>query len=129
MSTEITLTLSDITFRRAQRLASLVERPVGDLLSETIELSLAPMDEQPDRDAALAALPDDEVLAMADLRLPADQDARLSRLLDDQQAGRLAEADRLELFALMQGYQDGLLRKARGLREAVRRGLRPALSP
>jgi hypothetical protein len=59
--------------------------------------------------------------------MPAAEDDRLSYLLDRQQAGLLTSADRTELAALMQRYQEGLLRKARSLREAVRRGLMPPL--
>lgn len=48
------------------------------------------------------------------------QDARLSELLDRQQAGSLSENERSELQTLMQIYQAGLLRKATALSEAVR---------
>jgi hypothetical protein len=58
--------------------------------------------------------------------LPAE-DRRLSELLQRQQAGLLGDGERAELSALMQAYQEGLLRKARALREAVLRGLREPL--
>jgi hypothetical protein len=60
--------------------------------------------------------------------LPA-QDRRLSALLQKQQAQALSDPERAELLALMQVYQEGLLRKAQALREAVRRGLRMPLKP
>ena len=72
-------------------------------------------------------LPDEELLALADLQLPADEDRRLGQLLDRQQAGELTGAERAELDALMQNYRVGLLRKSQALREAVRRGLREPL--
>jgi hypothetical protein len=50
-------------------------------------------------------------------------------LLDHQQAGTLTSSEQAELVALMQVYQQGLVRKAQGLREAVRRGLREPLQP
>jgi hypothetical protein len=56
------------------------------------------------------------------------QDARLSELLDRQQSGLLVESERLELQTLMQIYQEGLLRKATALNEAVNRGLMEPLS-
>jgi hypothetical protein len=56
------------------------------------------------------------------------QDARLSELLDRQQSGLLVESERLELQTLMQIYQEGLLRKATALSEAVNRGLMEPLS-
>ena len=55
------------------------------------------------------------------------QDHRLSELLDEQQAGSLTSDERSELLAFMQIYQEGLLRKAQALHEAVRRGLRKPL--
>ena len=72
---------------------------------------------------------DDDVLAAADVGLPVAEDRRLSELLDRQQAGLLADSERAELKALMEMYQEGLLRKAQALREAVRRGLREPLQP
>ena len=74
-------------------------------------------------------LSDAEVLALTDLQLPAAQDQRLSALLDRQQVGALTEQERAELAALFHRYQEGLLRKAQALAEAVRRGLRGPLSP
>jgi hypothetical protein len=47
----------------------------------------------------------------------------MGQLLDRQQAGRLSEAARSELAALMQIYHENLVRKAQALSEAVRRGL------
>ncbi|MCU0570853.1 MAG: hypothetical protein MUF49_30325 [Oculatellaceae cyanobacterium Prado106] len=40
-----------------------------------------------------------------------DQDAQLSQLLDRQQAGFLSADKQLDLQALMQIYQEGLLQK------------------
>jgi len=125
MGTQITLTLTDAAFERAQRLATLTERNVADVLAETIEVTLTPLATPLDDDRPLTDLPDAAVLSLADMQLPATLDGRLARLLDAQQAGRVTEAERDELHALMQVYQIQQLRKARGLSEAVARGLRP----
>ena len=77
----------------------------------------------------MTTLSDTAVLAIADLQLAPADDARLSVLLHAQQAGRLEGAERQELVALMQRYNEGLLRKAHALAEAVRRGLRPPPAP
>jgi hypothetical protein len=50
-------------------------------------------------------------------------------LLERQQAAALSTDERTELRGLMQTYQESLLRKARALREAVRRGLRGSPAP
>lgn len=77
----------------------------------------------------LGSLGDTSLLALTTLQLPAVQDLRLSALLERQQAGALGDAERRELASLMQCYQEGLLRKAQAVEEAVRRGLlEPPLS-
>lgn len=53
---------------------------------------------------------------------------RLSKLLDRQQAGKLSDAERHALAALMQVYHENLVRKAQALGEAVCRGLREPLA-
>ena len=58
-----------------------------------------------------------------------DQDRKLRLRLDRQQAGELSDREGVELSALMQLYQVGLLRKAQALHEAVKRGLREHLEP
>jgi hypothetical protein len=73
-------------------------------------------------------LTDEAVLALADSTMNPADDKRLDELLDKQQADQLSEAERVELARLMQVYQEGLLLKAEGLAEAVRRGLRPPLA-
>jgi hypothetical protein len=121
------VTLPDYVYQRVQRLAQLTQREVADVLTDTISISLP--DLQPHADAPVATLSDAAVLAAADLQLARADDTRLSALLDAQQAGRLEEAERQELSALMQQYNAGLLRKAHALAEAVRRGLRPPPAP
>jgi hypothetical protein len=78
---------------------------------------------------AVSEMSDKEVLALTALQMASERDRRLSTLLHKQQAGDLSEPERSELLALMQCYQEGLLRKAHSLHEAVRRGLRAPLEP
>jgi hypothetical protein len=68
-------------------------------------------------------LSDQQVLELTELQMKPEEDRRLSELLDRQQAGILTESEHPELQALMQIYQEGLLRKATALSEAVKRGL------
>lgn len=128
MSTQVTLALSDEVYHQARRMAQLTSSNVADVLNDAIELSLAPVSPSVAVSRPIADLPDKEILALTELQLPPAQDRRLSRLLDRQQAGKLAAAERAELMALMQVYQEQLLRKAQALSEAVRRGLIEPLS-
>jgi predicted transcriptional regulator len=128
MSTEITITLPDEVYQRAQRFARLANRDVASVLADTIQLSMSPIRAETLDLEPISELPDEQVLALTELQMEPDQDARLSELLDRQQAGLLLEDERLELQALMQIYQEGLLRKATALSEAVKRGLMEPLS-
>ncbi|MEH1797108.1 hypothetical protein [Nostoc sp.] len=65
---------------------------------------------------------------LTELQMESEQDARLSELLDRQQAATLTEEERSELQTLIQVYQEELLRKATALSEAVKRGLIEPLS-
>lgn len=129
MSAQVMVTLPDDTYRRAEYLARMTGRDIADVLADTIGLSLQPLGAQQAADQPVAQLSDADVLAVADSRMDLALDQHMSELLDKQQAGRLADDERPMLLALMQVYQDGLLRKAQALNEAVRRGLLPPLDP
>ncbi|SRR5258706_7692467 len=128
MDAQITVTLPEDVLQRAELLAERVGRPVADLLAETIELAMRPMGTSSDVEQ-MGTMTDEDVLTAADADLPPDEDQRLSELLDRQQSSLLSDDERSDLAVLMQRYQDGLLRKAGALREAVRRGLRESPQP
>jgi hypothetical protein len=75
----------------------------------------------------LTVLSDDEVLAMADYRLSPEDDRLLSDLLELNGDGRLSVVQRVELDRLDRLVTEGVLLKARGWAEAVRRRLREPL--
>jgi len=129
MSTHVTVTLSDEVYGRAERLAQLSHRDVSDVLSEAITVSLPQLRPRSELLPPVESLTDEHVIALTDLQLTPDRDKRLSALLRQQQASTMSEVERSELAALMQIYQEGLLRKAQALQEAVRRGLREPLRP
>jgi hypothetical protein len=129
MSTQVVLTLPDEVYRRAERLAQLINRDVADILADTLALSLPPLSPQPEAVRPVTELSNEDVLALTEFQMEPAQDRRLSTLLNRQQAGELSDTERSELLALIQLYQEGLLRKAQALHEAVRRGLREPLGP
>jgi len=71
----------------------------------------------------LDALTDIQILTLTHLQINPAQDARLSILLERQQAATLTPDERTELEELMLHYEIGLLRKAEALAKAVRREL------
>ena len=123
MSTQLTLDLPENLVARAQTIAQRVGQSVNDLLAESIELSLKPWGMVLDGDIHQSG--DDDVLNACDLQ----DDCRLTELLQRQQAETLPVHEQAELASLMQVYQEGLVRKAEALREAVRRGLRQPVQP
>ena len=128
MGTRVEIILPDEIYRRAERLAQLVSRDVADVLADTLTLSLPLVSPQTEMVQPVTELSDAEVLTLTELQMTPDQDRRLSTLLERQQAGQLSDSEGQELLALMQIYQEGLLRKAQALHEAVRRGLREPLA-
>ncbi len=128
MGTRVEIILPDEVYRRAERLAQLVSRNVAEVLADTLTLSLPSLSPQTEMVQPVTELSDAEVLTSTELQMTADQDRRLSTLLERQQAGQLSDSEGQELLALMQIYQEGLLRKAQALHEAVRRGLREPLA-
>jgi len=129
MSTQVRITLHDEVYRRAKRLAQMSNRKIEELLAQAIELSLSPVGAAADIYQPVSKLSDAEVLELSQMQMDAKEERRFSRLLNKQQAGKLSHSEGSELLALMQNYQEKLLRKAQALREAVRRGLREPLTP
>ena len=129
MSTRVILNLPDKVYNQAARLAELMNQDVPRVLAETIESVLSPLGASAGDLTVIGELSDNELLAAVDLRMDEAQGRRLGRLLERQQAGKVREAERNELAALMQVYHECLVRKAQALAEAVRRGLRKPLAP
>jgi len=129
MATEVTLSLPDTVYNQAARLAQLMNQDVSRVLAETIESALSPLGSPAVGLTPVEELSDSEILAAAHLQMDQVQGKRLGKLLDRQQAGKLTDAERGELAALMQIYHENLVRKAQALREAVRRGLIEPLEP
>jgi hypothetical protein len=123
MTTQVIITLPDEIYQRAERFARLANRDVASVLADTIRLSIPPIREDVLDLEPISSLSDQQVLTLTQLQMEPEQDAQLSKLLDRQQAGLLIESERIELQTLMQIYQEGLLRKATALSEAVKRGL------
>lgn len=119
MSQTITLDLPENIARRAQDQASRTQRRLDQVVLGWLEYVVT--------DAPPEALPDDEVLSLCDLRLDEPIQAELSQLLDSQRERPLDTPENLRLDDLMRLYRRNQVRKARALKVAVDRGLRPAI--
>lgn len=121
MSEQVTIDVPERVVRQAARVAARRASRVEDVLSEWVERAAdgIPVEE----------LPDQEVLALSEAQLTAEEDAALSDLLVKNREGTLGSEGKRQLSELMQSYEQGLLRKSQALRVAVQRGLREPLQP
>jgi len=123
MSNQITITLPDDVYQKAEHFARLANRDLASVLVDTIQFSIPLISLEATNLEPVSALSDQQVLALTELQIESEEDSRLSELLDKQQAGIVTESEYSELQTLMQIYQEGLLQKATALSEAVKRGL------
>ena len=122
-SIQVTISLPEDVYQRAERFSRLINRDLASVLADTVGTSLPPLSDQVEALPVIAELSDQAVLDLADSTLPAQQDQRLSELLEKQREGELVADEPQELEALMQVYNEGWLRKTAGVVEAVQRGL------
>ncbi|WNZ23661.1 MAG: hypothetical protein EDM05_050200 [Leptolyngbya sp. IPPAS B-1204] len=120
MTELVTLELPEALAQQAKDIAALTHRSLEDVLIEWIDRAVAEL--------PVESLPDEQVLSLCDLQMPADQEASLSDLLARHREGQLSQAETQQLDELMRIYRCGLVRKARALQVAVNRGLRPPLA-
>jgi hypothetical protein len=125
MDIPITINLPDDIY---ERFAHLANRDLSSIIADTLTHSFPPMSAQSNSLPAISDLSDQQVMELTHLEMEPTQDTRLSELLDKQQSGTLNPAEPQELNTLMQIYQEGLLRKATALTEAVKRGLMESLN-
>ncbi len=127
MSMQVTVTVPDKLYYHIQRLAKASGRSVADVMNSMMSVSLLPLS-SPSGEMPLEKLPDAEVLELADSRMNAAQNARMSELLDKQQAGEILGPEKDELSVLVYIYEQGSLLKAQAIYEAIRRGLREPIN-
>lgn len=120
MGEKVTLELPNDLARNAHEIAARTHRRVEDVLIEWLGHAAT--------EIPLEQLPDDQILALADVQLDDEQQAELSDLLAHQREGALDSPGRARLEELMGIYRRGMVRKAQALQVAVARGLRPPLT-
>jgi hypothetical protein len=117
MAEIVTLEIPDELARRARALAAATNERFEDAVVGWISRAV----EEP----AVESLPDASLLALCEATLGAAPQEELSALLARHREGQLADAERERLDQLMDVYRRGLVLKARAVREAVARGLKP----
>jgi hypothetical protein len=115
MSRTVTVEVPDALMLSAEAVAARTGRRAEEVLADWLGRSIA--------EVPIESLPDDEVLALRDLELPADQQAELDDLLDAQREGAIDPPGRARLAELLGIYRRGMLYKSRALSVAVARGI------
>lgn len=95
------------------------KRRIADLIVDVVEEKYS--NQASERFSA--NLSDEEVLALANLRMPEKQSERHSELLYKNQAGTISKEEKQELDFFQQVYGTALARKTEGIYEAVKRNL------
>lgn len=125
---QVTITLPEDLYELARRWALMTHRDVPETLTDILANTLLPIQLVPNSEKPVSALPDKDVLAIANVQMNEEPGRRLDSLLEQQRESRLTEAERRELMALMQIYDQLWVRQSEALAEAVSRGLRAPLS-
>jgi hypothetical protein len=119
MAEIVTLELSDTLAQQAKQIAALTHRRLEDVLIEWIDRAVTEL--------PIESLPDEQILTLCDLHMEPEQQELLSDLLARNQEGQLGQSELDQLDQLMKIYRRGLVHKARALKVAVEKGLRPSL--
>ncbi len=74
MGTQITITLPDEVYRRAEKFALLANRDLATVLADTISLSIPGVSSQAETLKPITELSDEEVMALTELQMEPEQD-------------------------------------------------------
>lgn len=119
MGQSVTLDSPPDLAQRAAAVAQQTQRRVEDVLLEWLGRVAS--------DVPVESLPDEQVLALANREMSQREQRELTALLAHQREGTLDDGARARLDELMAIYRRGMVEKARALKVAVERGLRPPL--
>ncbi|MEC4985134.1 MAG: hypothetical protein SAK42_13630 [Oscillatoria sp. PMC 1076.18] len=120
MGNIVTLELPEPVAQRAKEIAAFTQKRLEDVLVDWLNYAIAEL--------PLESLPDEQIIALCELEMPTEQQQTMSELLTCQREGQLSSKEKQQLNELMQIYRQGLVRKARAIKVAVERGLKPALN-
>jgi hypothetical protein len=118
---EVTLNLPENIYQNFTRLAEKKHRRVEEVITDKLQDDFS--FEKVDFAGTVADWSDEDVLALANLKLPKEQANRMSELSDIQQRREMNNVEKSEFEMYLEIYNNANLRKAHGIVEAVKRGL------
>ncbi len=116
----ITLQVPSKLASTAQAVAKQTKRPVEEILVEWLNHAAEHL--------SLESLTDEQILALTQSMMEAQQQAELSELLAKNRENQLTAADKMRLDGLMQLYRQSMVQKAEAIKIATERGLIPPLN-
>jgi len=128
----VTLYLSENVLKRAQRAAQALQRPLEEILAETLAATLPDVADAPDEMqtelARMTWLNDDELWQIARSQMSPEDQAKFEQLNQRQAEADLTPDEEQHLNQLRQIYGEITLRKARAYALLSLRGGRPLLA-
>lgn len=118
---EVTLNLPENVYRNFSKLAEKKHRRLEEIITDKLQDDFSA--DIADYEETVSGWTDEDVLALAKLKLPKEQAARMSELADKVQTGTVSKVEENELEIYLEIYNNANLRKAHGIAEAVKRGL------
>jgi len=118
MSQTLTLDVPDEILEHARSAASASNRPIQHVLVEWLRRGGV---------EDIDGLPDDRLMELCGSTMDASRHRAMSDLLQSQSERLLDGCERSRLSELMDEYRSGLLLKARAIRAAAVRGMKPAV--
>lgn len=118
---EVTISLPEKIFANLSSVASRSQRRIDEIIVEKIERDFTIDIKELEKQIAICS--DQEVISLAEITMPANQDERLGELLNKQNAGNLNTVEQKEMWQLMEESRISTLKKAYALREISRRRL------
>lgn len=130
----ITLELPDSLYRSVTQIARVTKRPLAEILQESLNHTLPPLDDvdsdEADILAQLSALDDAALWHEFQSGIVEKEQDLLDTLLDGQNAGNLTSEDQQTLAHLLDQYGRLLVRKSHAMLLLARRGYRvPVQTP
>ncbi|MDQ3634110.1 MAG: ribbon-helix-helix domain-containing protein [Acidobacteriota bacterium] len=118
---EVSVKLPDSLYKNISQIARTKKKSVAEFVRNAVKKAVDEEAESLER--TLAGCSDEEVLALANMKMSEAENKRLSELSDKQREETISPLERNEFDALFRVYQVGNLRKSQGIYEAVQRGL------
>jgi hypothetical protein len=122
----ITLELPEELYHSADQMARVTNRPLAELVANSLAHTLPPLDDVPDEEAEslakLSLLDDAELWDEAAVMMTAEQQEEMQHLLNEQSARKLSQEEAAQLKSLMEEYGRLLVRKSHVWLLLARRG-------